>query len=67
MRNHLPINNPNPINYLESMEKKEKCKEGKHKTKYMYRLNDGLYCEKHYLPAYMKQRIKLDVAEFPKP
>jgi len=39
---------------------KDKCKTCGKRTKYMYGLNDGVYCEKHLSVGLVNQKLELD-------
>lgn len=40
---------------------KETCKTCDKRTKYMYRLNEGLFCDKHKDAALLNQKTKLSL------
>lgn len=39
----------------------DNCKTCGKRTKYMYTMNDGLYCDKHKEAAHLNQKINLDL------
>lgn len=44
-------------------EVKEKCKTCGKETKYMYRLNCGLYCKKHVESALLNEKVKMGLEQ----
>lgn len=55
------LTHSNPMTH----EKTEKvCKTCGKSTKYMYRMNDGLYCDEHKEAALLNQKTKLFIESF---